>query len=229
MSIPQTRLKNLYFKEKLSTAEVARFFKCSERTINYWLSRYGLKKRSISEAVYLKYNPNGDPFKVIEKPRNIDEAILYGLGLGLFWGEGNKKNKNAVRLGNTDPRLIKRFLDFLIKILGVNKSRFKFGLQTFSDINTDVALKFWLNELKEFDINKNQFFKVIITKSGSIGNYKEKSKYGVLTVHFGNTKLKKILDNMLASVAQRQSNSMVNNFAHFDGNIRVNPELLVKA
>lgn len=229
MSLPQKKLKKLYIQQKKSSAEISRIFNYSERTVNYWLAKYGIKKRSISEAMYIKYNPNGDPFKIIDKPRTIEEAILYGLGLGLFWGEGNKKNKNSVRLGNTDPNLIRNFLDFLIKIFRIDKDKLKFGLQIFSDIDTKKALKFWIDELKQFGINKNQFFKVTVTKSGSIGNYKEKSKYGVLTVHFGNTKLKKILDNTLASVAQGQSNSMVNNFAHSDGNVRVNPELRLKA
>ena len=210
MSLQKEKLKNLYIQEKKSSAEIAKIFNCSERTINYWLAKYGVKKRSISEAVYLKYNPDGDPFKIIDKPRTIEEAILYGLGLGLFWGEGNKRNKNSIRLGNTDPKLICKFIEFLVKVLGINRDKLKFGLQTFDDMPTRKTLKFWLNELKHFGINKNQFFKVTVTRSGSIGNYKEKSKHGVLTVHFGNTKLKKILDGYIADVAQRQSNSMVN-------------------
>ena len=54
------------------------------------------------------------------------------------------------------------------------------------------------------------------------------SARSIITVHFGNTKLKKILDNILADVAQRQSNSMVNSFAHSNRNIRMNPELRLK-
>lgn len=98
--------------------------------------------------------------------------------MGLYWGEGNKKNKNSIRLGNTEPRIIKHFIKFLIDMLGIYKPKLKFGLQIFSDISGKSALSYWLKELKEFGINKKQFFKVTITPSRSIGNYKEKSKWG---------------------------------------------------
>jgi hypothetical protein len=120
-----------------------------------------------------------------------------GLGLGLYWGEGNQRNLNSIRLGNTDPRLVSKFLEFLIKVMGVDKSRLRFGLQIFSDVKPQMALQYWLNSLRPFRIKKHQFFKVVVTPSKSPGTYKEKSKYGVLTVYFCNVKLKKILDSML--------------------------------
>jgi len=189
-------IKKLYVNNKKSSAEIAKIFNCSERAVNYWLTRYEVKKRSISEAVYLKNNPNGDPFK-IRTIKTVQDAKLLGLGLGLYWGEGNKKSKNSVRLGNTDPKLIKKFLEFLMRICGIEKKKLRFGLQVFSDMNTDQTLRFWLKELRGYGINRNQFFKVTVTPSRSLGTYKEKSKFGVMTVHFCNTKLKNLIDKML--------------------------------
>jgi len=189
-------IKKLYVNNKKSSAEIAKIFNCSERAVNYWLTRYEVKKRSISEAVYLKNNPNGDPFK-IRTIKTVQDAKLLGLGLGLYWGEGNKKSKNSVRLGNTDPKLIKKFLEFLVRICGIEKKKLRFGLQVFSDMNTDQTLRFWLKELRGYGINRNQFFKVTVTPSRSLGTYKEKSKFGVMTVHFCNTKLKNLIDKML--------------------------------
>lgn len=61
------------------------------------MDKYQIKRRSISDAIYHKHNPKGDPFKV--KPiNNIEEAQLLGMGLGLYWGEGNKANKDLVTL-----------------------------------------------------------------------------------------------------------------------------------
>lgn len=146
--------------------------------------------------MYQKYNPNGDPFK-IKEARTLKDTKLLGLGLGLYWGEGNKKNKNSIRLGNTNPLIIKKFIEFLIDILGIHEHKLRFGLQIFSDMSAKDTLKFWLKELNEFGIIRNQFFKITVTPSRSIGNYREKSKYGVLTVHFCNTKLKNLIDSML--------------------------------
>jgi len=80
--IPKNKLINLY-KSGLSVVEIADKTNTSERKINYWLKKLQVPKRSISEAMYLKYNPNGDPFK-IKKRLTIDETKLLGMGLGLF-------------------------------------------------------------------------------------------------------------------------------------------------
>ena len=119
------------------------------------------------------------------------------MGLGLYWGEGNKKNKNSVRLGNTDPRIIRKFIEYLVRIFNINTKKLRFGLQIFSDLKKSDVMKFWLKQLKEFDIVDAQFYKVIVTPSRSIGTYREKSEWGVLTVHFANTKLKNLIDKML--------------------------------
>ncbi len=186
-------LENLYLTKLLSVSAIAKKFCISEHKINYWLSKHKISKRSISEALYIKKNPNGDPFKY-EMPRERSEWILFGLGIGLYWGEGNKKNRNSVRLGNVDPRLIMAYITFLNKIYAIDKDKLKFGLQIFSDISPLAAQRFWTNELK---IKKSQFQKIIITPSRGIGNYKNKSQYGVLTVYFNNTKLKTIFDRLI--------------------------------
>jgi len=186
-------LAQLYLEKNLSVAEISKLEKCSEGKINYWLAKFNIPKRTISDAIYLKRNPEGDPFKV-KVPSNQEEAMLLGLGLGLYWGEGTKSNKLSIRLGNTNPRIIEKFIEFLVKIYGINKEKLRFGLQIFSDMKPDKALKFWLNEL---GIGKQQFQKVIVTKSRGVGTYRHKTKYGVLTVYFHNKKLRDILCSAL--------------------------------
>ncbi len=196
MEFSKEILNEFYTERKKSVSEIGAVFKCSENRINYWLRKFNIQKRSLSDAMYLKNNPSGDPF-LIKNPKTLEDAILMGLGLGLYWGEGNKKNKNSIRLGNTDPKLISKFIEFLTKIFGIRKTKLRFGLQIFNDMSPTDTLKFWLKELGEFDISKEQFFKITVTPARSLGNYREKSKFGVLTVHFANTKLKKIIDSML--------------------------------
>ena len=105
--IPKEQLKELYTLKNYSSKQIGAILGCSETKINYWMRKHHIKKRSVSEAVYIKWNPDGDPFK-IKTPANVEEAILYGLGLGLYWGEGTKSNKFSIRLGNTDPFFIKK-------------------------------------------------------------------------------------------------------------------------
>jgi hypothetical protein len=194
--IEKETLVNLYVHQGKSMQEIATSLNRSLHAVAYWMNKYGIKSRSRSDALYVKNNPGGDPF-LIKEIENREDAKLLGLGLGLYWGEGNKKNKGSVRLGNTNPLLIGSFIEFLIEILGISKSKLRFGLQIFSDIQQDKALDFWLENLKKFNVDRSQFFKITVTPSGGIGNYREKSEYGVLTVYYCNSKLKKLLDSML--------------------------------
>ncbi len=186
-------LSNLYIDQHKSALEISRLISCSPNRINYWLKRYKISKRTISEAIYIKHNPGGDPFKFVP-PKNLEEAKLFGLGIGLYWGEGNKANKNTVRLGNSAPALLNIFIKFLIKFFRINKKDLKFHLHIFSDIDINDSLIYWTKKLK---VGKKQFYKPFVTKSGSLGTYKNKSKYGVLTIYYGNIKLKNKLISLL--------------------------------
>ena len=86
------RLEDLYINRKMSTAQIAKELKCSISGINYWMSKFGIRKRSISEAIYSKHNPHGDPFIFVE-PTNIKEAKLFGLGVGLYGEKVQKRIK----------------------------------------------------------------------------------------------------------------------------------------
>ena len=173
--------------------ETADLLKCSLHKVAYWMEKHRVPSRSRSDAMYVKHNPDGDPFK-FQPPKTLEEAKLFGMGLGLYWGEGTKANLQAVRLGNTDPELIKTFIKFLVRFFDIRKQDLKFGLQIFSDIDPEEALDFWIKHLR---IGKAQIYRPTITKSGSIGTYKKKSQYGVLTVLYQNTRMRALLGSML--------------------------------
>lgn len=184
--INKLELHTLYTHENKSAKDISLLLKCSENKVHYWLNKHEIIKRSIAEATYLKANPYGDPFK-FKQPNSPDDWFLYGLGLGLYWGEGNKANTHAIRLGNTDPDLVKRFLLFLNKIYCIDLDRLHFGLQIFNDIEPEKALSFWS---KTLNVSKKRFYKVTVSRLNRKGTYLKKTKYGVLTVYFSNKKLR---------------------------------------
>lgn len=186
-------LEEFYLIKNRSMQEIADTLKCSLHKVAYWINKHEIKSRTISDAVYIKNNPDGDPF-IVNLPSNIEDAKLFGLGLGLYWGEGTKADKGSVRLGNTDPKLIKKFIEFLEKFFRIKKGNLKFGLQLFTDIEVVRALNFWI---KELNVNRAQFYKVTVTKSRSRGTYRKRGEYGVLTAYFHNKKLRDIIVKML--------------------------------
>ncbi len=122
------KLEEFYLNKKKSMQEIANELGCSLHKVKYWMEKYGIKIRSHSDATYIKRNPFGDPFK-FKTPQTFKEAELFGLGLGLYWGEGTKANKDSIRLGNTDPELIRKFIDFLISFFEIDKNDLRFGIQ----------------------------------------------------------------------------------------------------
>lgn len=203
--ISKNSLTKLYLNQKKSSQEISKILSCSPNKVNYWLNKHNIKKRTISDAIYLQQNPDGDPFR-FKKPSDSKDWFLFGLGLGLYWGEGNKKNTVAVRLGNTDPYLIIKFLEFLKNIYEVDDHKIKFGLQIFSDIPPKKALEFWCKKLK---VEKEKFQKVVVTPARGKGTYKNKNDTGVLTIYFGNKKLRDIINNEIEILKQVSYDSFV--------------------
>lgn len=198
--LSKSMLSKLYLQDKLSVPKIAKKIKCSEHTVNYWIGKHDIPKRSISEAVYCAWNPDGDPFSV-RKPKSMKDAKLYGLGVGLYWGEGTKKDKSSIRLGNSDPRLIRKFLEFLRVIYGIDERKLRFGLQIFGDMDKEKTLKFWMRSI---GITRRQFFPtIVVTPYRGVGNYREKTKYGVVTIHFSNRKLRDIICDAIEKESMR--------------------------
>jgi len=185
-----------YIERKLSAKQISQILKCSESGINYWLNKYKIQKRSISDAVYDRWNKGEDPFN-FKEPHSKSDQVLLGVGIGLFWGEGTKRNLHSVRLGNSDPELSRIFLEFLKKVYRINFEKIRIGIQIFNDINEKKVLDFWS---KKLSIPKEKFYKVIYTKSRGIGTYKNKIEYGVATIYFGNKKLRDHLMNQIEKV-----------------------------
>ena len=173
-----------------SFAEIAKTLNCSVHKIKYWMGKYKIPSRSISEAVYLKSNPTGDPFKIKENLSKND-MFLFGLGIGIFWGEGNKSlSSSGLRVANTDPGIIKTFRNFVKSIFGLEDRRFSYSLICFNDSDPDTSRRYWANQLK---ISPEKFGKITIIPKQGMGTYKKKSLYGVCTVLANNSKLRRLV------------------------------------
>lgn len=188
-------LIDLYQTQSLSIGKIVRITGVSRDSINQYLDTYEITRRTRSETAYLQH---GKTFN-IKSDLKGDELILYGMGIGLYWGEGNKVDPYSVRLGNTDSDLIITFVNFLKIICGVKDSDIKYGLQLFNDIDEEVAVEFWL---KTLNCTRESFHNTIvkIPPQGK-GTYKHKSMYGVLQIYVSNKKLKTWLMGEIANYA----------------------------
>ena len=188
-SLAQSTLVSLYYDQHYSMQEIAAELGCSPHKVVYWMDQYGLERRDWSEATYVKNNPDGDPFTIYE-PHTSDEWMLFGLGLGLYMGEGTKTGKCNIVMTNTNPHIHRIFIQFLKVFCGVSSSQLRCWINIFDDVSAQIATKWWCHQLA---LSEDQFFKPTIREQKQ-GTYTRKSQHGTISVCFSNTKLKQILE-----------------------------------
>lgn len=172
-----------------SAKEVGEALGIKEKKVRYWMEKAGVKARSRSEATYFKRNPKGNPFKIIDQLQNPNDLLLFFVSIGLYLGEGTKRGNSTLALGNTDPNILKTFLKFLRTLCKVDESKIFAEMNIFDDVNANEAIKYWVQNV---GLSKNQIRHITIRKCKG-GTYKNKSKYGTLTIKVCNSKLKKII------------------------------------
>jgi hypothetical protein len=186
--VSKNKLENMYSSGS-SMFEIAAKLGCSINKVVYWMDKYKIKRRSRSDATYLKRNPDGDPFR-IKKIISPEDNFLHGLGLGIYWGEGEKISKGKVRVANSDPRLILSFRKFLIKSYQVKVSRIHYYIICFNDSDPNEVAEYWSKILKT---SKDKFGKIVQVPPQGKGTYRRKSRYGVCILEISNIKLKQVL------------------------------------
>lgn len=166
------------------------------------MKKFAIEKRSLSQAIYLKANPNGDPFNILEI-MTPDQMLLFGLGLGIYWGEGDKTTAYGLRVANTDPNLLIAFRRFLIEICRLDPEKIHYSVICFNDTKPQVALNYWSEKLEIFP---SKFGKIVQIPPQGKGTYKNKSSLGICTLTASNIKLKAWIMNEIkklnAQVAQ---------------------------
>lgn len=110
---------------------------------------------------------------------------LFIAGIMLYWGEGEKQQKSSmVRLGNSEPEMLKTFNLFLTKVLKISSDKICAWLLLYPDLVDSVQKNFWS---KATGIPLTQFKKSIFIK----GKHPTKRlSYGVCTIFVSSRALK---------------------------------------
>ena len=186
-------LQTLYCERKLSMMQVAAALGVTHAAVLYWLRRHGIPRRSWSESTYLKLNPLGDPFSIPDELTTGQQKLLLA-SLMLYWGEGSKSTGN-IQIANLDYRVLQVFVKFLREVCGVNEARLKVYVLLHRSLQLSEARQYWASQLK---LPLSQVL-VYHHRDERSKPKQEWSKYGIATLGFHSTKLKRWLMAVLDS------------------------------
>lgn len=174
-----------YTQNNLSAGQISEKYKISETTVNSYLKRNNVQKRSIGDAIrYLNITKHGKKEFTLKKALSREEEILKVAGVMLYWGEG-AKTRSSVGFTNSDPEMIAVFLQFLRIICGVDEKRIKALIHIYPDHDKTELVAFWS---RVTGISKKNFYKSFI-HMGKKGTYKNRSRYGTIAITYSDKKL----------------------------------------
>jgi len=175
------KVKFLY-KKLFSASEIAEKLKLSLNQVYDSLKRQRIKRRKSAEQNKIRFEKSPLSFK-LKKNLTEKEKKLTVAALMLYHGEGAKTG-STVDFANSDPRPIKLFADFLLKVCQINKDRLKLYLYCFENQNVQILIRFWSRLLK---VRKQNFTKPYIKKIETVS--KRKMLYGVIHVRYSDKRL----------------------------------------
>lgn len=111
--------------------------------------------------------------------KKIDFKSLKMIGLGLYWGEGSKTLKGAVRVSNSDPTVIMMCMRFFKEICHIPPEKFRAHIHIHSVAAAGEAEKYWSNVT---GVPLSQFYKTYTIKSKSSKNVRTTLPYGTLDI-----------------------------------------------
>ena len=177
--------------------EVANELNVTHAKVFYWLKKFDITRRSWRDSAYIKQNRQGDPFTIPDRFSSREKDLLAA-GLLLYWAEGNK-GKDAIRIANLDHRMLKVFLNFLREVCKVDDKRLFLYVRVYKEFSLEEARKYWSDFL---NISPQKVSVYSHTDTRSKEN-KQRSQYGIATLEFHNTKLKRWLDTSTEDLIQK--------------------------
>lgn len=205
-------------KEGKSYAEIRSVLKVSKSTLSGWLSGMPLSREQINQmrahsprriekfrqTMRLKKETRLDSaFRKADKDiGNLSGRDLFIAGLYLYWGEGTKAAPGRVEMSNTDPDVIKAFMDWMA-CLGVAASDMRFRLHLYSDMDVVSETTYWSEIL---GITEKQFQRPYIKQSTLAGlTYKRGYGHGTCNARLENMAMWEYITMALKNIRARHS------------------------
>src|SRR3989344_8167996 len=167
----EKRIKALELrKQGFSYSYIKNELQVSKSSLSLWLRNYPLSKerirelRDINEVRIEKFREtwrlkNSTRKKSVYDSQKkellpLTKRELFIAGLFLYWGEGAKTTPFATSLSNTNPKVVKFFLFWLLNIMNISKDKIVIRLHLYRDMDMDEEINFWS---KQLNLSKEKF------------------------------------------------------------------------
>ncbi|MDP1690124.1 MAG: hypothetical protein Q8L52_02910 [bacterium] len=151
------------------------------------------KREAFFKDLDIQNNNLLDTFAENKHGRKIVLAVLY-------LAEGSKTARGSLMFGNSDPSVVRMFVNLMRECYKLDERKFRCTLQCRADQNINGLEKFWSKTTK---ISLEQFYKARVDKR-TLGQISEKQDYkGVCRIDYFSSvidlELKRIAQKMLQS------------------------------
>jgi transcriptional regulator with XRE-family HTH domain len=188
------RARQLRRQKKMTIDEIAECLAISRTTIFYWVRGIQVPQTPARTAAQLRAaRANGEKHRQLREAA-YDEALVDYLRLieepgfrdfiCMYIGEGYKRSRNNVQIGNSDPAVVK-LGDYWIRQL--SRRDVTYSLQHHADQVPEELKRFWGTEL---GVDAGLITVQRKSNSNGLKGRKWRSEYGVLQVRTSDTYLR---------------------------------------
>lgn len=189
--------------KEMSYGEIRKRLGVSKSTLSYWLREYPISEEKILELrregwksgeasrerfrTTMRKKKEVKDREVYDRYRrhflNYSEDNFFVAGLMLYLAEGAKKDYTKISIANTDVRIIRFFVKWMEKFLGVAKGKIKVQLHLYENMDIGKEKGFWKSEL---GFEESQFYPPAIRKlQKSSFSYRESYRHGTCSLYVG--------------------------------------------
>ncbi|KKS95885.1 MAG: hypothetical protein UV73_C0013G0030 [Candidatus Gottesmanbacteria bacterium GW2011_GWA2_43_14] len=190
MNLPIDEVKKLYFEEGLSAKIVGERLGASVWQVIKFMKKNNLARRKAAETISLAFWKIAPTFEARGDLTEVERELKIA-GLMLYWGEGTKYRDQIVDLANSDPVMIKIFLQMLRTVYGILEEKLRVLIYCYSDQDVNKLKEYWM---KITNISEKQFIKPYI-RQDFLEKKKNKMPNGLIHIRYHDKKLYNLMKN----------------------------------
>ncbi|MDP3015100.1 MAG: hypothetical protein Q8N28_01670 [bacterium] len=186
-----------------SYSEILKQIPVAKSTLSLWLRSVGLSKKqkqrltekklaSMQRGAIAKRNKRIEIVRLIKNKaiseiKNISNRELWLIGVSLYWAEGSKSKPHNISQGvtfsNSDPMMIKVFMEWLRKILKIPENDIKYEIYIHENSKNKVvdSIQYW-SKITKASQNK---FKYVYFKRNKVNTKRKNTNenyYGLVRI-----------------------------------------------